>query len=299
MLRQRIGLNSESIGAQAILRAVKKGMRQGKMQELTDYLASLRTSPALFDALVESVVIPETSFFRNRAAFVFLRQWVANKVASEVASEVAGEVASKPAHRPLRVLSLACSTGEEPFSIAITLLEEGLTLDDFHIDAVDISASALKKAQEGIYSPYAFRRQTYRSGDKYFDLRVPEGANTHRKGSRITQRYFLIDSVRQKVSFHQGNVLDPMLLEDHLPYDVVFCRNLLIYFDQAARDRTITLLDRLLKPGGLLFVGYAETELINIANYQLVPYPQTFAYQKQLVPLVGLEKAKTSCLQEV
>lgn len=277
MLRQKIGLNPESVGTRSILRAVKKGMRTGKMQGLSDYWAGLKRSPETFTSLVEAVVVPETSFFRNRASFVYLRQWVAREWA---------------ATRPLRVLSLPCSTGEEPYSIVITLLEEGLSFDQFHIDAVDISQRALEKAKEGIYSPYAFRRQTYRSDDKYFKLGVPPGVSQNK---RLTQRYFLTESVREKVSFSQGNVLDSKLLNDVPPYDLIFCRNLLIYFDREARERTFRKLNQLLRPDGLLFLGYAETSMIDTHYYQPVPYPQTFAYRKQTtkrVPQPTLERAE-------
>ncbi len=262
LLRQKIGLNPESVGSRSILRAVQKGMRTGKMHGLSDYLDGLQASPDRFEALVESVVVPETSFFRNRASFVFLRQWVTHEWQGQ---------------RPLRVLSLPCSTGEEPYSIVITLLEEGMALKDFHVDAVDISTLALEKAKQGVYSPYAFRRQTYRSDDKYFTIGMPNGVTQNR---RVTQRYFLSETVRDKVCFHQGNVLDPSLLRDRPPYDVVFCRNLLIYFDQEARDRTFAKLTELLRPDGLLFLGYAETSMVDVEQYQAIPYPQTFAYRK-------------------
>ena len=267
MLRQKIGLNPESVGSRSIFRAVKKGIRTGRMQGLSDYLTGLQDSPDMFESLVESVVVPETSFFRNRASFVFLRQWVSHEWKEGDGRD----------GRPLRVLSLPCSTGEEPYSVAITLLEEGLALDDFHIDAVDISSRALEKAKEGVCSPYAFRRQTYRSDDKYFTLGMPEGVT---QGRRITQRYFLTETVRDKVCFHQGNVLDSGLLVDQPPYDIVFCRNLLIYFDQEARDRTFQKLTQLLRPNGLLFLGYAETSMVDAQQYRPIPYPQTFAYRK-------------------
>ncbi|MEL7522616.1 MAG: CheR family methyltransferase, partial [Cyanobacteria bacterium J06553_1] len=150
LLRQKIGLNPQSVGARSIVRAVKRGMRVGKMQALSDYLAGLQSSDALFEALVESIVVPETSFFRNRASFVFLRQWI-----SQEWSKITQKKSLK---RPLRVLSIPCSTGEEPYSIAITLLEEALKPNEFQIDAVDISEQALEKAKQGVYSPYAFRR---------------------------------------------------------------------------------------------------------------------------------------------
>lgn len=86
---------------------------------------ALKADPVLFDALVESVVVPETSFFRNRVSYGFLRRWIADEWKLGASRLADG--------RPLRVLSLPCSTGEEPFSIAIALLEEGLSLDDFQL----------------------------------------------------------------------------------------------------------------------------------------------------------------------
>jgi chemotaxis protein methyltransferase WspC len=302
LLRQKIGLNPESIGSRAILRAVKKGMRLGKMQGLSDYFKELQTSPALFESLVESIVVPETSFFRNRASFVFLRQWIAQEwprigaldnslagVSGGVSGGVSRRAPGKSLTRQLRILSIPCSTGEEPYSLAIALLEEGLSLDDFHIDAVDISAQAIASAKAGVYSPYAFRRQTYRSDDKYFSLGLSEGADgkqssqqsARRSGQQSAQRYYLVEAVRQKVSFSQGNILEPSLLANYPPYDIVFCRNLLIYFDRKARDRTAAFLSRVLRPNGLLFVGYAETGLVDSTLYRSVSYPQTFAFRKR------------------
>ena len=283
LLRQHIGLNPESIGSRAVLRAIKKGLRQSELDSLADYLAQLKTSPALLETLVELVVVPETSFFRNRVSYGFLRQWLLNEWKPQMSE----------ARRPLRILSLPCSSGEEPYSIVITLLEEGLALEDFHIDGVDISGVALEKARKGIFSPYAFRRRAYRNDDRYFSLAAPTGNDVEEgtlreladlnnvAGRRRAVRYVLSDDVREKVVFHQGNVLDQTLLADALPYDIVFCRNMLIYFDKAARDRTFSFLDRILRPNGLLFIGYAETGLIDFERYQAVPYPQTFAFYKR------------------
>ena len=283
LLRQRIGLNPESIGSRAILRAVKKGLRQSGLDSLADYLTELKTSPALMDALVELVVVPETSFFRNRISYGFLRQWLSDEWKPQM----------DKVHRPLRILSLPCSSGEEPYSIAITLLEEGLTLDEFHIDGVDVSAAALEKARKGIFSPYAFRRRSYRRDDKYFALTAPAGSALEEgalreladlnnvAGRRRPVRYVLNADVRDKVVFHQGNVLDKTLLATAPPYDIAFCRNMLIYFDRAARDRAFSFLNRVLRPNGLLFIGYAETGLVDPDQYQPVPYPQTFAFYKR------------------
>src|SRR5262249_16162880 len=82
------------------------------------------------------------------------------------------------------------------------------------------------------------------------------------------------------VTFRHGNVLDAHLLTDQAPYSVIFCRNLLIYLDAAARSRALQVLDRLLTPHGVLFVGYAETGLFLTSGYMPVHYPRAFAYQK-------------------
>lgn len=265
LLRSRIGLNPDSVGSRSIMRAVKEGMRSGKMQATSEYLSQLQNNPRLFSALVESIVVPETSFFRNRASFVFLRQWVAQNWRKRTGAK-----------RTLRVLSVPCSTGEEPYSIAITLIEEGLSSDEFHIDAVDISEQAIAKAKEGIYSPYAFRRQTYCANNKYFTLASPRKA-----GKYTIQHYHIAEEIKKQVVFKQGNLLSGNLLSQQRPYDIIFCRNLLIYFDKPARDRAMAALNEALMPDGLLFLGYAETGLVDKQKYKSVPYPQTFAYSRQ------------------
>lgn len=319
MLRQRIGLNPKSVGSRSIMRAVKRGMRSGKMQGLSDYVKELQDNPELFSALVESVVVPETSFFRNRASFVFLRQWVAQRwlkrrndsqpigeakeaadsaCRRESSASAASKVSGEASDRALRILSVPCSTGEEPYSIAITLREEGLSLNDFHIDAVDISEQAIAKAKKGVYSPYAFRRHSYREDDKYFTLNTITSNSAAQSQRRVVQRYVLNDDIRNQVTFTCGNLLEPGLLARQRPYDVIFCRNLLIYFDKPARDRALNFLYRMLKPGGLLFLGYAETGLIDKQQYKPVPYPQTFAYYRREEPLKPTEDEASAPLPQ-
>ncbi len=158
LLRQRMGLNPDSIGSRSILRVVRREMHSSGVKNFPDYLTKLKNSPALFEALVESIVIRETSFFRNRPAFTFLRQWVAQEWQRNAPSNFPADAAEgQRTTQPLRALSIPCSTGEEPYSIAIALLRAGLSLDEFEVMGMDISAVAIARAKQGIYSSYAFR----------------------------------------------------------------------------------------------------------------------------------------------
>ncbi|MGV0028431.1 CheR family methyltransferase [Phormidesmis priestleyi] len=246
MLRQKIGLDAASIGSNTIARSINQRLTLCGLSDLTAYWHRLQTSPQEVEALIEAVVVPETWFFRDRAPFVCLSQFVRTQWKQPL----------------LRVLSAPCSTGEEPYSIAITLLESGLTSAQFRIDAIDISQQALQKAKRATYTKKSFRG-----------------------GISIDQRYFQAVKdgvevrlwVRDAVHFKQGNLLDTALLNHQ--YHIIFCRNLLIYLDQTARNQVLKSLDRALMPSGLLFVGAAETSQIT-APYVSMRHPSAFAYQK-------------------
>ncbi|MBW4525581.1 MAG: tetratricopeptide repeat protein [Phormidium tanganyikae FI6-MK23] len=248
MLRQKIGLDASSIGSNAIAYAIEQRQSRCGLPNLKDYYDRLQHSPEEFDALIETVVVPETWFFRDREPFIYLKEW------------------SKTAWNPnctLRVLSAPCSTGEEPYSIAITLLESGLAADQFRIDALDISQVALEKAKQAIYTKRSFRGGAINPA--YFE--------------ETGDRYQVRSHIRKTVQFVQENLLESHRLLEH-QYNVIFCRNLLIYLDQEARSRVIKTLDQALIPPGLLFVGSAETSQILHDHYQSVDHSAAFAYRK-------------------
>jgi chemotaxis protein methyltransferase WspC len=254
LLRHTMGLSSEAIGAETIARAVRQRMAQCGASDVQTYLARIQTSEQELHALIDEVVIPETWFFRDQIPFAYLgRHIIAERFPSHQ-------------HGVRRVLSLACSTGEEPYSIAMALLDTGIAPQHFRIDAVDISRKALHWARDAVYGGHSFRGDDLVFRERYFE-------RSH-EGYRICER------VRDMVTFMHGNVLDADLLADQEPYDAIFCRNMLIYFDEAARSRAMKLLDRLLAPEGLLFVGYAEMGLFLASGYVPVRYPRAFAYRK-------------------
>jgi chemotaxis protein methyltransferase WspC len=255
MLRQKLGLDANSVGSRMIARAVECRQMACNLTDSAAYLALLQRSPQELDNLIEVVVVPETWFFRDEEAFLYLRHFVMNEWRAEHPTE------------PLRVLSVPCSTGEEPYSIAITLLEAGLPTHRFHIDAVDVSQHALLTAKQAIYRKNSFRGSRRRFNTSNYFQNSPDGCAVRAVA-------------RDRVNFIQGNVLDPKFLSQK-PYQVIFCRNLLIYLDQAARHQVLRSLDDALTPKGLLFVGAVETSQVSTLRYTAIDHPLAFAYRKE------------------
>ncbi|MGG6264830.1 CheR family methyltransferase [Leptolyngbya sp. AN03gr2] len=249
MLRQKIGLDANSIGSNAIAYAIDQRRSRCGSPNLKDYYDRLQHSPEELNALIETVVVPETWFFRDREPFAYLKQWIQNEW--------------KPITK-LRVLSAPCSTGEEPYSIAITLVETGLSTEQFRIDAIDISQIVLEKAKKATYSKRSFR------GNAPANLAYFE---------KTGEQYQLRSHIRNTVQFVRENLVEPRFVLDR-QYDVIFCRNLLIYLDQESRSQVMNTLDRALVTPGLLFVGAAETSQVPSNSYELVHHSGAFAHRK-------------------
>jgi chemotaxis protein methyltransferase WspC len=254
ILRQKIGLDANSIGSRTIARSVEKRRLACGLPDITSYLHRLQTSPQELEDLIEAVVVPETWFFRDREPFVYLSQYVTTEWLKDKSSRI------------LRVLSVPCSTGEEPLSIAMTLLDAGLTSTQFSIDAVDISKVALAKAKLSVFNDRCFRGGGVEAKQRYF---IP-----------VADGYEVRPFLRNTVKFIQGNILQAGFLTAG-KYNVIFCRNLLIYLDQAARSQVMEALDRALTPNGLLFVAAAETTQITLKHYTSIRHPFAFAYRKE------------------
>jgi chemotaxis protein methyltransferase WspC len=255
LLEQRIGLSVDTIGVDTIASVIRRRMAQCQLPNYAAYLEYLTRTDAEWEELIEAVVVPETWFFRNEESFMFLKQFL--KL----------EWLPKQPHSPLRALSIPCSTGEEPYSIAMTFLEAGVPQEQFHIDAVDISNRALHKARHGCYGPESFRQQDMLSlRDRYFSNK-PEGFQIHA-------------TLQNAVQFIHDNVLNVNILRDAAPYDFVFCRNLLIYLSPGARQQVSQVIDRLLAKTGILFIGHAERPLFQMQDFASITTPGVFAYYR-------------------
>ena len=257
-LKERIGLDVTSVGPAIIERAVRQRSTASNALTADEYWHILQGSQDEQQALIEAVIVPETWFFRYPESFATLA-----KLAAKRLSDINNM-------RALRILSLPCSTGEEPYSIAMALLDAGLQPHQFKVEGMDVSPLSVEKARRALYGKNSFRGQDIAFRDRHF---TAEG-----EGFRLSGR--VLEQVRLQV----GNLLDPTLLANELPYDFVFCRNLLIYFDQPTQQQVFEVLKRLTHVDGVLFIGPAEGSLLGRLGMRSIGIPQSFAFSRQSAP---------------
>ncbi|MDB5839474.1 MAG: cheR2 [Herminiimonas sp.] len=253
LLKQTMGLDASTVGASMIERAVRDRMAAASVADADAYWNLLHVSTAELQELIETVIVPETWFFRGHEAF-------------DAMARLACERALRKGSQPLRFLSLPCSTGEEPYSIAMALFDAGLPAARFHIDAVDICTRSLAIAGRAVYGRNSFR-------GKSLDFRA-------RHFSQTEDGYVLSETVRRQVRFQSGNMFDADFLTGFGAYDFIFCRNLLIYFDRPMQERAVAVLNRLLSQSGLLFAGPAEAGLMVRQDMVSAGLPLAFAFRK-------------------
>jgi chemotaxis protein methyltransferase WspC len=257
LLRQSMGLDAASVGISTVERAVRQRMATCGLETVNAYWDHLRDSPPELQELVETIVVPETWFFRDEESFGTLAQIVSGEI-----------IPSRPADS-LKILSIPCSTGEEPYSVVMALKDAGVTANRMIVDAVDISARALAWARRGIYKHNSFRSHNLAFRDRHFRL-TPDG-------------YAVADWISRTVKFHQGNLVSGHLPLSSIPYDVIFCRNILIYFDRPTQERVMTTLSAMLASSGILFVGHAEAYLAASCGFSAVSAAASFAFKKATV----------------
>jgi chemotaxis protein methyltransferase WspC len=254
ILKETIGLDTVTTGRGAISRAVAAIMKRNGITDITALAGHLKVSDDDRQQLLEEIVVPETWFFRDTGPFDYLKSYV------QEIWQPSG------AGKPFRVLSAPCSTGEEPYSIVMTLLDAGLRPADFQVDAMDISARALSAAQRARYGRGSFRNV------------LPERQMRHFRENGQGVR--LSDEIVQAVNFFQDNLLSSRKLGSCAPYHAIFCRNVLIYMHAVARQKVFTQLNQRLHPGGILFSGHTETVFWLQSGYIPVRQARTFALQK-------------------
>ncbi|MFJ4252032.1 CheR family methyltransferase [Pseudomonas sp. NPDC089741] len=257
-LKERIGLDVTSVGPAIIERAVRQRTTLSQAAHADEYWQLLQGSRDEQQALIEAVIVPETWFFRYPESFATLGKLARNRL-TELNNM-----------RALRILSLPCSTGEEPYSIAMALLDAGLKPHQFKVDGMDVSPLSVEKARRGLYGKNSFRGQDLDYRERHFCA--------EQDGHRVNE------NVREQVRLQVGNVLDPALLASEPPFDFVFCRNLLIYFDQPTQKQVFEVLKRLTHVDGVLFIGPAEGSLLGRLGMRSIGIPQSFAFSRHSDP---------------
>jgi len=222
-----------------------------------EYCGYLRMEPKEWDRLIELITINETYFFREE------------NLLNEFQKAILPRYADRTPENPLRIWSAACSTGEEPYTIMMLIEESALFgAEAVKIIASDINKRVLDKARSGIYkkNSLSFRRMPVGAYDKFF--------------IDLEEDYKVKDSIRERIDFRYINLLDRNLINKIEKVDIIFCRNVLIYFDINAIKKIINAFYDILNPGGYLFLGHAETITGLHAGFETILTSSAYYYRK-------------------
>ncbi len=210
-----------------------------------------------FQELMNAITVNETYFFREKNQFEVL----VNSILPELH-------ASKPAGVPLRILSSPSSTGEEPYSIVLHIVEEGKVVEerDIEVVGIDIDSTVIKKAQAGFYSDRSIHA-------------IPKDI-LHRWFVKKPLGYQLGEDLLGSVDFSVRNVFDKADMRKLGKFDVIFSRNMLIYFDDASRKEVAMTFYDMLNPGGYVLLGHAEYMSRIVSVFKAKKVGDTLIYQK-------------------
>ncbi|OLE21395.1 MAG: chemotaxis protein CheR [Actinobacteria bacterium 13_1_20CM_3_71_11] len=232
--------------------------RQAGAASLADFLDALqrRPDPAVHRCVVDALTTNETSWFRDREPYTALSGTVLPEL-----------VSARTATRTLRIWSAACSSGQEPYSLAMTVQQDLPAGWRYHVTATDISTEMIGRARSGEYSQVEVNRGL--PAPLLARFFTPSGT-----GWRISP------ALRENVTFQQMNLAAP--LPSMAPFDVIFLRNILIYFDVETKRTVLRNVGRLLRPDGYLFLGAAETTIGVDDSFERVAIGRTSAYRPRV-----------------
>jgi chemotaxis protein methyltransferase CheR len=223
------------------------------------YFALLRSdADREIESLINTFTVNETYFYREDHQFRCMTSALLDRL-----------IACKKAGESIRVWSIPCSTGEEPYSIAIWLMENWKEVDRYNIEIVgsDIDTSVLRTAAEGIYGKRALMRLSHQVIERYF-------------APLDTERYQIDPGLRASIQFTQANLVDSLGMARYRGFDIVFCRNVLIYFNDASRRVAAENLYDCLNPGGYICLGHSEMMSRISPLYRVCRFSDATVYQK-------------------
>ena len=257
MVYKHCGLLLEGIAEDRLRKAVQANMLEASCLNLSDYRQLISKDSQAFNKLINQLTVNETYFFREPEQIQLLVEVLLPQIQAQ-----------KSPMLPIRILSAGCSSGEEPYSLAIALREAlGETAAKrVQIDAGDLDYEILKKAQIGLYSDFSFRGVKPALRKRYFK---PQ-----------TQGHQLVSEIRQLVNFHQLNLLAPVFPKQLGRYDVIFFRNVSIYFDLETRRLIQNKFYDLMNDDAILMLGSSETLGNDLGVFELVEQKHQYYFIK-------------------
>ena len=259
LIEERTGICFDESRERFFSTRVREHLRAKGMPGGNDLLRAMRKSNLEYEALLERLLTQETSFFRYPGVYeAFEKRFLPDLHAKKFWKDP----------RTLRIWSAGCSTGEEPYSIAITILDALSFADSWNVEilATDVGRQALKHAERGIYSGRSIAGVTQKQLADHF--------SPVNNGQQVKPR------LRKMVSFAQMNLASPVYLGR---MDAIFCMNVLIYFSEERRRALVQRLYETLEPGGYLFLGHSESISKMPVKFQAIVLNDCILYRKPTV----------------
>ena len=261
-IRDYCGMYFDDSSKYMLERRLSRRVRLHQFRSFRDYYHFLMYDRRRESELVEVIdclTTNETYFFREE---IQLKAFI---------EEIIPELRAKKEKKCLKIWSAGCSTGEEPYTIAMLLMEKGFC-DGWDVEIIgsDINQKVLSSARRGVYKRSSFRCTEEALVSKYFEEESP--------GS-----FKISDGVKKYVSFSYLNLFDPYKLSFLKDFDVIFCRNVIIYFDQASRKKLVETFYAKLASSGYLLLGHSESLLNLTTSFRLVHLKNDMVYQKPAI----------------
>ncbi len=257
---RRTGIYFEDSKRYFVDKRLLERMRLTEHKSFRSYFTFMRfqASGDEFQQLVNLMTVNETYFMRESYQFECLVENVLDEV-----------VRYKKPGEPLRIWSIPSSTGEEPYSIALKLLEDWPPINDLDVEitASDIDTRVLERCREGIYGARSLMHISPTTKRTYFD-EIEKG------------RWQISADIRDAIEFTSVNLADLNQTRNYQEFDIIFCRNLLIYFDDAARRRAAEVFYDALNPGGFIFLGHSESMSRISSLFKIRKFKKAMVYQK-------------------
>jgi len=272
LVERRAGIHFDATRDRFLAARVREHMEERGIASPSDLLGRIQRSNWEYETFLERLLTQETSFFRYPAIYAALEK----KILPELQER---KFWQNP--RTLRIWSAGCSTGEEPYSIAVTLCESLKFAEawDMEILATDISRRALRHAERGVYSKRSLQDEPEARVDTYF--------TSTKHGFHVRPR------IRRMVSFAQMNLAESVYVGK---FDCIFCMNVLMYFSEARRLAILRRFYDALEPGGYFLLGHAETLSNSPVTFEPVVLGDCRLYRKP-IPAVA-EVRRTSAVKE-